>query len=239
MNTSIAPIIALLLCAGAQADPGYYVVTPYPEGGVRSLDVRYWTVKFPRRPEVVWPELGVGYGFNDRWYSEVFASWIGSSQMATRVSSWNWQNEIMLTQGEWPVDVALHLQAIRNVGVGNTLEFGPVLQTDIGRTQLNFNAMFERSSVGGALQPTQLKLQWQVRHRAWPGLHVGAQGFSEVGTWNDWSPARLQSHRAGPALFGNLAMGDGATLHLQGAWVFGKVYGQRARMLTLRARTTF
>lgn len=207
MNTLIAPCIALLLCTGARADAGYYVVTPYPEGGVRSLDVRYRTVKLPGRPEVVWPELGIGYGFNHRWYSEVFASWIGSSQMATRVSSWNWQNEIMLTQGEWPVDVALHLQAIRNVGAGNVLEVGPVLQTDIGRTQLNFDAFLELSRAGGQAQPTQLKLQWQVRHRAWP------------------------------ALFGTLALADGATLHLQGAWVFGKVYGQRAHDLLGASRT--
>jgi len=104
----------LVWCAAAaRADPGYYVVTVYDNSGQGSVDLRYWTVKHPGSPEVIWPEIGLGYGVNSRWSTLLFASWIGSSQMATRLSTWNWQNDFLLTQGEWPVDVAVHTNIAR------------------------------------------------------------------------------------------------------------------------------
>ncbi len=59
------------LCATVLADPGYYLVTVYGNAGEKTIDYRYWTVKFPNRPEIIWPELGFGYGVSERWYSEV------------------------------------------------------------------------------------------------------------------------------------------------------------------------
>lgn len=225
----------------AAADPGYYVVTPYDEAGVRFVDFRYWAVKPTGSAEVVWPEIGLGYGVNSRWTTELFASWIGSSQMATRLSSWNWQNDVLLTQGEWPVDVALHAQLVHTRGYEREtlIEFGPLLQTDVGRTQLNGNLFFERNLSESPQPPTQLKYQWQVRHRWMHGLHVGAQGFGELGPWDEWLPHAQQSHRAGPAVFASLPLAGGARLDLQAAFLLGKVNAQRGHMFTLRARAAF
>jgi hypothetical protein len=234
--------VAWLACAAAvHADPGYYVVTPYDKAGLRTLELRYWTVKRPGRPEVIWPELGAGYGINSRWTSTVFVSWIGSSQSATRQSSLNWQNNILLTQGEWPVDVALHLQFIRDQirSDRRSIEFGPVLQTDFGRTQVNGNLFFESFQGAARTEPTQLKYQWQVRHRWLAGVHVGAQGFGEVGPWDAWAGRNRQSHRAGPALFGTLRFEDKRALHVQAAWLEGDVSARRSRMFTLRANYDF
>lgn len=49
----------------ACADPGYYVVT-YDNEGLRTVDLRYWTVKLGRQSEVLWPEVGLGWGVNSR-----------------------------------------------------------------------------------------------------------------------------------------------------------------------------
>lgn len=223
----------------AWADPGYYVVTPYPDAGVRTLDLGYWTVKMENQPEVFWPELGLRYGLNDYWSSELLVSWIGSSQMPTQVSSWNWQNDFLFTQGQWPIDVALHTQLVRRDDGGRAIEFGPVLQTDVDRTQVNFNVFFDHGWSLPRPVPTQLKYQWQLRYRALRGLHLGAQGFGELGPWNDWLPTEQQSHRAGPALFGNLPLGSGTELDWQTAVLWGKVYGHDARMFTLRAKVAF
>lgn len=146
------------------------------------------------------------------------------------------------TQGEWPVDVALHLQAIAPQG-GNTaprsLEVGPLLQTDIGRTQINANLVFERFAGPGQKPPTQLKLQWQLRHRFGPVWHAGLLGFDELGAWNDWEPHSRQSHRAGPAVFGTWRAADGAIYKLQAAWLIGRTYGRVGHMFTMRAHTEF
>ena len=106
-----------------------------------------------------------------------------------------------------------------------------MFQTEIERTQLNVNLVFEHGYGRDNGEPTQLKYQWQVRHHWKRWLHFGAQGFGEVGTWNHWSPRAQQSHRAGPALFGSLPGGPG-TLSWQLAWLEGKTYARRGGMLT-------
>ncbi len=229
------------LCGGAvQADPGYYVVTAYSNPGRKTVDYRYWTVESKGSPVVQWPELGLGWNVNSRWYSEVLVSYIRSSQIPNHVSSRNWQNDILLTQGEYPFDLALHTLASvpTHAGGGWTLEFGPALQTDIDRTQLNANLFFERGFGSFSSQGTQLKYQWQVRHRWQPRLHIGAQGFGELGQWDRWLPQARQSHRLGPALFGTVH-GPSGDLDWQLAYLAGKTYGQRGNMLSARVAYSF
>ena len=230
-----------LVAAVAMADPGYYVVTPYDNEGIRTVDFRYWTVKPHGSTEVSWPEIGFGYGVTSRWTTELFMSYVGSSEMAMRPSSLNWQNEFLLTQGELPFDLAMHLQLISDQGQtgGNAIEFGPVLQTDIGRTQLNANLFLERGYGTGMPSPTQLKYQWQLRHRWLPQLHFGLQGFGELGRWDDWASSATQSHRAGPALFTTLRLADHEAIKVQAAYLVGKTYGRSGHMFTMRANFEF
>jgi hypothetical protein len=184
-------LLGLGVVAPAAADPGYYVLTPYSVAGQFALDLRYWTVKSSDGRATLWPELGLRYGFSSRWASEILASYIGDSLREQNLSSLNWQNSYLLTQGQYPFDVAIHAQLIRNRGKDNALELGPLLQTEVGLTQLNFNLVFEHVSNNG----TQLKYQWQVQQRLQPGLRLGVQGFGELGPWDHWSDR--QSHRAG------------------------------------------
>lgn len=236
-------VLAALLapCTGSRADPGYYVVTAYDNEGRKAVDFRYWTVKHPGTPVVVWPELGFSWGLTSRWTTGLLASWIGSAQMPTQRSSLNWSNDVLLTQGEWPVDVALHLNWIVNAdrADGDALEFGPVLQTDVGRTQLNANLIFERRFQVADPGPTRLKYQWQARHRASGTWHVGVQGFGELGPWDRWSLRDRQSHRAGPALFADVPLGDGRSLQAQAAYLAGSIYGERGGMFSMRVLYAF
>jgi len=238
-STLITAFLLLLACGGACADPGYYVVTTYSDKGLRTVDFRYWTTKFRGMPEIVWPELGFGYGVTDRWYTELFASWIDSTAMHSHLSSWNWQNDYLLTQGEFPIDVAVHTQLIRKHGGDHALEIGPALQTDVGRTQLNFNVFLDRPFDTAVPQPTTMKYQWQVRHRWMRGLHVGLQGFGELGPWDHWSDASQQSHRAGPAMFGKVELSEGVAFNWQLGYLVGKIYGFSGYMVTGRAYLTF
>jgi hypothetical protein len=240
-----AGLLAMFALSGAGAaqamvNPGYYVVTVYDDEGLRTLDFRYWSVQANEgNTTVLWPEVGVGWNVNGRWYTELLASWITSSKFATRLETLNWQNDVLLTQGQYPFDLAVHTQVIRpqHPASGWALEVGPVFQTDIDRTQLVFNVFFQRGfeSLSG---PTELSYQWQVRHRWNRWLHFGAQGFGELGTWNDWLPKDQQSHRAGPALFGAVPAGPGK-LQWQAAYLFGKTYARRGEMFTARMKYDF
>jgi hypothetical protein len=243
MTRKAATLCLTLLgvASAACADAGYYVVTAYDNEGQRSIDLRYWTVKTPGSPATRWPELGFGYGVSTRWYTEVYASFIGTLDTATKLSTWNWQNEFLLTQGQYPFDLALHATLIKqgHDSKGYGIEYGPVLQTDIGRTQLNLNVFFERDRGDYAPDSTQMKYQWQVKHRWTPALQFGAQGFGELGRWDHWAPRDQQSHRAGPALFGVLPIGGGTSLLCQAAILWGSTYAQHGDMFSLRAQLAF
>lgn len=236
-------LVALPMATPARAaDPGYYVVTIYDDPGAIGVELRYWSVKARSAPHaVLWPELGVSYN-SGRWYTALLASAIAGKGTPEELSHLEWQNDFLLTQGQWPVDIAFHTllaQPHNSTGGPSTLEFGPALQTDFGRTQVNTNLWLERSFGSQASNPMQLKYQWQVRHRWKPWLHVGAQGFGELGTWNDGSERERQSHRAGPALFGKFHLGEIAEVVWQAAVLGGKVGGQRATMFTTRAMLEF
>jgi hypothetical protein len=235
-----ARVLAAALAAGcgaAYADPGYYVVTVYDDPGVVTADFRYWRVHPDGARPVDWPEFGIGWNVNGRWYTELYASYIGTPVSALRLDSLDWQNDVLLTRGQYPFDFALHTLLVmpQMPGGERNFEFGPVFQTDIARTQLNLNLVFEHGYGRDNGHPTGLKYQWQVRHRWQRWLHFGAQGFGEVGPWNHWSPQEQQSHRAGPALFGTLPGGPGA-LSWQVAWLEGKTYTRRGSMLTARVK---
>lgn len=229
------------LCATALADPGYYLVTVYGNAGEKTIDYRYWTVKFPHRTEIIWPELGFGYGVSERWYTEVFAGYIGTNKSNLKLDTWNWQNDYQITQGQYPFDLALHsnLARIHASDGGYKLEIGPAFQTDVGRVQLNGNVFFERyyrSEEGGA---PQLKYQWQTKYRWKPLLQFGLQGFGELGDWDHWSARKQQSHRAGPAFFGSYAIDPSVTIKYQLAYLTGSINAKQGNMLTARLQLVF
>ncbi|GGC73657.1 hypothetical protein [Undibacterium terreum] len=242
MTKSLALAVFLLTtCAAVQAYPGYYVVTVYDNQGQKSIDFRYWTIKFPGRTETVWPELGVGYGVTSRWYTELYASYIGSSASKVSLDTWNWQNDVLLTQGQYPFDLAIHTMLAREhiSQEGYTLDIGPALQTDVGRVQLNGNVFLERVLRSENNGTTQLQYQWQTKYRWKPALEFGLQGFGELGDWNHWAPRDKQSHRIGPALFGSLSTGPAQTLKYQVSYLTGSIYGRHGNMLSLRLQYVF
>lgn len=163
------------LCMAASAWavwPGYYLVSVYENEGLATVDFKYWGVKKPNSAPVHWPEVGFGYGVTKRWYTELYASYVGSAGVPYALSDINWQNDYLLTQGQYPFDLALHtnLKWFNNPADGHFLEWGPALQTELGaRTQLNANVFFERTFNAqvnpSASNATQLKYQWQVKHR--------------------------------------------------------------------------
>jgi len=222
------------LTGSAAADPGYYIVTPYDQTGRIGAELRYWTVKAPQESAVLWPEAGLSWGVNSRWTTTLLASWQGKSLGGMQLSTWNWINEILLTQGDQPYDLALHAQLVHDKGEGpHALELGPVWQTDLGRLKLNANAFWEYDS---ARRDTRLKLQWRSVYRLVPGWRMGVEGFSEVGRWNDWLPQARQSHRAGPAVLATLWDEGPDTVTLNAAFLFGKTYGRRGDMFTMQLK---
>ena len=54
------------------------------------------------------PAAGPGWNVTGRWYTEVLARAIASSEYGTHLSTLNWQSDLLLTQGPYPFDLAIH-----------------------------------------------------------------------------------------------------------------------------------
>jgi hypothetical protein len=237
----LASMAGLLYQHAAMAGTGYYLVTTYPNEGQRTVDFKYWNAKPDGQPPRSSPEIGLAYNVTSRWYTELTAAWFKFSPGAHHLSALEWQNDFMLTQGQYPFDLALHTNVERAMnGSGEVgVEFGPVLQTEFGRTQLNLNLFFEREYRTAQAEPMQLKYQWQVRHR-WIGkLQLGLQGFGELGEWNNWLPRAQQSHRAGPALFGTWNAGGGHEWKYEAAYLIGTNSARNAKSVATRIQYSF
>jgi hypothetical protein len=244
----------LLSCgvhATASAEPGYYLIPTYENAGEKSVDFKLWSVKIPGDPRVTGPEIGLAWGVTRAWYSEVTVGYVRAGESGTRRSDLNWQNDFLLTHGQWPVDVALHtnVKKYRAPEAGSALEyfaerrgynveFGPILQTDIGRLQLNGNLLFDRDYRGEEANKLQMKYQWQVKYRWLPQLQVGLQGFGELGDWDHWAARHDQSHRAGPAVFGSMPVA-GQTLKYEAAYLTGKIFAEHANIFSMRVQLVF
>ena len=100
------------------------------------------------------------------------------------------------------------------------IEIGPLIKTEVGKVQFNFNPLFERHVRAEEDGETELSYQWQVKFRHAQAFEFGLQGFGEVGEWNDWEESEDQEHMAGPAVFGKLPVGEHA-LKYDAALLFG------------------
>jgi hypothetical protein len=240
--------LTLLALAGAAmpvtalADTGYYLVSTYDVQGQASIDFKYWNARYNGKT-VAAPDLGVGYGVTSRWYTELYGTWVKVGGNPMRYAETAWQNDFMLTQGQYDVDVALHtkIERPRERDDGYALEWGPVMKTDIGRTQLNANLFFQRDvrvRTPGAQAHTELAYQLQAKYRWTAWLQPGVQAFGEVGKWNDWLASDKQSHRVGPAVFGSRDIGQ-HQLKYEAAYLLGRNGGRAAKSFTMRAQFIF
>lgn len=231
----------VLTAQHAIADTGYYLVTTYPNEGQVSADFKYWSAHPSGKTMRSSPELGLAWNVNSRWYTEVTAQWFQMSPGSNHLSAIEWQNDFMLTQGELPVDIALHTNVERATdGSGEIgVEYGPVLQTEFGRTQLNFNVFLQRHLRVAPAEPTTIAYQWQVKYRWIDKLQFGVQGFGEMGQWNDWLPREKQSHRAGPVVAGNWLVAGGHEWKYEAAYLIGKNSARNAKSVAMRIQYVF
>lgn len=233
-------LLAAMLPQLALADTGYYLVSTYDVEGQASIDYKYWNAHYAKLT-VAAPEIGVGYGVTSRWYTELYASSIKINGAGSKWAETAWQNDFMLTQGQYDVDVALHtkIERPRDSSEGYGVEFGPVMQTEIGRTQFNFNVFFQRDYRSEESNPLQLTYQWQIKHRWKSWFQPGLQGFGEVGKWDNWLPRDQQSHRVGPAFFGSRDVGAHQEIKYEAAYLIGKNSDRTAKSFTMRIQYLF
>ena len=243
--TSISTLTTLTMAPlPAMAGAGYYLVSIYENEGEKTIDFKSWSSFVDNRATTTVPELGISYMPNKTWYTELYASWFRRGAASLANSAWTWQNDFLLTHGQYPVDLALHTSLNKNTDSsrGTDFEFGPAMQTEFGRLQVNTNLFLERTFHTTPASSMQMKYQWQGKYRFRPEIEVGLQGFGELGDWDNWSSRAQQSHRAGPVLAGQYKIsgaGKPQILRYEASYVMGKLNARHASVFSMRLQYAF
>ena len=157
--------------------------------------------------------VSVGYGIAPRWFTEVAAEYSRAPGESARVEELEWENVIQLTEhGRHWMDVGLFAEyAYNRLERTNSVEIGPMLQKEIGRSQFNLNVLLGRrldTRLPGE-DPIRTELSYAMQWR-WHGsndlFQPGVQGFGSLG---DTQHVHSEKLNFGPALFGQASLGGG------------------------------
>lgn len=211
-----------ILSNSVWADPNDSVLSTYAENGLRQVEFRLGSIGQSGQASQDGATLGFGYGLTERWFSELYLSYVKSGSEAIGFDSGALQNTFVLSSGQYPVDVGLYteIEYEQDRSTGYKFTFGPLMQTEFGLTKVNFNLLFHRNFLADSPFPMQLDYQWQVKHHWNAPVDIGIQGFGELGEWNHWAPQSQQSHRLGPAIFGKKSLGENQVLNYNAAILF-------------------
>lgn len=223
-RAAYATLLAGACLQAAHAGPADYVYTPAVEYGEREIDFKLGTQKSGDTDRESAASLGFGWGLTPWWFTEVYAKYHHVQPQDTAFDAWEWENKFQLTEtGKYFADLGLvvELERPRDRAEGYELRFGPLLQTEFGKLQLNGNLLFGRNYRAETSGSMEMGYQWQVKYRLREAFEFGLQGFGELGTWDAWAPSDEQGHRMGPAVFGKLALGDHQAIRYNAAWLFG------------------
>jgi hypothetical protein len=183
--------------------------------------------------------LGIEYGLRDNWSTQLGASYRREPGHGLRFDSLQWQNKFrFLDAPDIPVKVGLlaEVNFPDDSDDGYRLVFGPLLQKELGNMQINFNLLFERHLDEHPSQPTEMAYQLQAKYQLKAGLEVGVQGFGDVGEWDDWAPRGEQSHRFGPAIFGEFSLGSKRKFEYDAAYLTDPSSSTRSHGVRLRVK---
>lgn len=234
--------LCLLAATQTQAGPNDYIRTPTVEYGEREIDFKSGVHK--NRDGSSESANSVGFGFTPTswWFTEVYAKYAKPAGEPNGFDAWEWENRLQLTQpGQYPVDTGflLEIERPKDRTEGYELTYGPMLQTEWGQWQGNFNLFIQKHVRASATFDTELLYQMQLKFRDREQLEWGAQAFGNVGRWDQWNPSGRQELKIGPALFGKVRTGTKEAIKWNAGWLLGTTDATPKNTLRLQAEYEF
>jgi len=251
MHTATKAGAAPLLClaihlafsSAAHAGPADYVYSPIVEQGEKEIDYKLGTAKARDGTTESATSLGLGYGVNAWWFTEVYAKWKQQTPDGWHFDAVEWENKFQLTEtGKYFVDVGMivEIEHPQDRSEGWELRFGPLFQTELTPSVVaNLNLLLGKQYRSVAPSSMALDYQWQLKYRWKPEFEIGAQGFGGLGPWRDWLASSQQEHKLGPAVFGKVRLDDRSAIKYNAAWLIGANSNTPRNTLRLQAEYEF
>lgn len=230
MKTRLRRLAPLLLLPSslALAAPDDHVHSPEVEKGEMAIEYKGGTYRLPEGGRHSGGTIGFEVGVTDWWATVLMLGHEqlpGDRQKFTGAIS---ENIFQFAKpGSWIVDMGwlVEVGIPRESGRGWTLSTGPLLMKEAAGFTFNANVFYERAYDAKELTPEERKAeivyQAQVLRKFAEHAEVGVQAFGVLGPWDKFLPASKQSHRVGPTVQGEIALGGSHKLHVDVGYLWG------------------
>ena len=217
-------LFAALVQTAVHAEPNDYIRTPTVEQGEKEIDFKWGAQKNKDGTRESATSIGLGYGVNSFWFTEIYAKYSRLPGESNAFDAWEWENRFQLTEtGKYPVDLGFlfEIERPKNRAEGYELTYGPLLQSEWGKVQANFNLLIQKHVQASTPFNTEMHYQGQVKYRQAELFEWGAQAFGSVGQWDRWSASTYQEQKFGPAVFGKIRTGTKQAIKWNAALLHG------------------
>ncbi len=234
----LTPLMPMLAHAGAND----YVTMPTVEQGEREIDFKWGTQKNRDGTSEAATSMGLGYGVNAWWFSELYVQYKRPPGQTNSFDAWEWENRFQLTEtGKYPLDLGfiLELERPKDRTEGYELTYGPLLQSEWGNAQGNLNLLIVHHVRASEDFNTELHYQGQLKYRQSPQFEWGIQAFGSMGQWNHWAARTEQEHKWGPAVFGKIRIGTHEAIKWNAAFLHGTSNATPTSTLRFQAEYEF
>lgn len=230
VHAGIFILCSLFVAQISHAGPSEYVFTPSVTYGEKEIDFKYGTLKKPDEDRVSAGSIGYGVGVTQTWMTELYVLYKRADGEKTKFDAWEWENKFQITSpGEYPVDTGfvIEIERPQDRSEGYEITFGPLLQSEFGKLQINANFLLQHNFRAAEDNPYRLNYQWQTKYRWLPQFEFGAQGFGDMAQFRGSAPAPEKEHRLGPAIFGKYVTGARQAIKYNAAFLFDVGGGNR------------
>jgi high-affinity iron transporter len=169
-------------------------------------------------------KLGVGRGFTDSWFSEIYSIYEKEPGGSYEHEAIEWENRFQLTeQGKYWADFGLlvEYEATRHDNP-DELVIAPIIEKAFDRWVGTINLFFEREVGSGREDGTTFAYAARLKYLLHPNFEPAIEAFGEPGKFNHWGTFNGQEHWAGPAVYGAASLGGTRKLVYSAAYLFGE-----------------
>jgi hypothetical protein len=186
-------------------------------------------------------KLGVGHGFTDFWFSEIYSAYEKEPGGSYEHEAIEWENRFQLSeQGQYWADFGLLVEYEATPhGNPDELVIAPIIEKTVDRWVGTVNLFFEREVGGGRKPGTVFAYAARLKYLLNPLFEPAIEAFGEPGRFNHFGSFNGQEHWIGPAAYGRYGLGQGKSLLYSGALLFGETSVSSDNRAVLRLEYEF
>jgi high-affinity iron transporter len=224
-----AAFVTLAAATTRDAQAGFKVYTPYVEQGELEIEYRPSVTvdNDPAKDNEQKHLLGVGYGVNAWWFTELYAEWEREAGPGEEIKfeAFEWENRFQITNpGEYWADFGLLVEYERTDDnkAPDKVELALLFAKELGQFDAAYNLVFEKEVGGGAGNDVELAQAFQLKYRLDKAFEPGIEVFNEFGAIGDMPDFDGQKHYIGPIATGVIPLNDtGLKLKYNAGYLFG------------------